>query len=139
MATDGVDVALCQAGIDLLRSDALLTVYDGYVPNTHSLPYVLVYTYTEWPGGSPADALDGVSGAPVARWYCHCVGETSIAAVAVAQRVRSLFLNARLNIGLPAVNVGLVYQESATPPQRDESTGSLLMDSVAVYRLMAAT
>lgn len=138
--TDGFDQALANAGLDLLRADTSLTVYpdaEGYVPNSLPDHYVRVYTHIEWPTGAPGDSLDGLSGSPTVRWYCHCIGANDIAARAVAQRVRTQLLNQR-----PAVTglgLGLIRQEFTAPPTRDESTGAVVMDAVAVYRLDATT
>jgi hypothetical protein len=135
--TDGLDQALANAGLSLLRADANLTVFDGSVPSGTVPPYVLVYTTVEWPDGAPGDALDGLSGSPVVRWYCHCVGGNEIAARAVAQRARTQLLNQRPTIA--GLNLGLIKQEQAAPPTRDATTGSLVMDAVCVYRLGATT
>jgi hypothetical protein len=139
--TDGFDQALANVGLALLRADLgppALIVFDGKVPDpTPAPPYVLVYTTVEWPDGAPGDSLDGLSGSPVARWTCHCVGGNEIAARAVAQRVRTQLLNQRPTIA--GLNLGLIKQEQAAPPTRDETTGSLVMDAVCVYRLGATT
>lgn len=139
--TDGLDQALIDAGLNLLRADLgppALVVFDGKVDDpTPKPPYVLVYTTVEWPDGAPADSLDGLSGSPVVRWICHCVGGNEIAARAVAQRARTQLLNQRPTI--PGLNLGLIKQEQADPPTKDETTGSLVMDAVCVYRLGAAT
>lgn len=135
--TDGLDQALANAGLGLLQADVNLTVLDGSVPNGTIPPYVLVYTTIEWPDGAPADSLDGLAGSPVARWYCHCVGATEAAARGVAQRARTQLLNQRPVIA--GLNLGLIKQEQALPPARDETTGTVVMDAVSVYRLGAAT
>jgi hypothetical protein len=135
--TDGLDQALANAGLNLLRADANLNVLDGSVPTGTVPPYVLVYTTVEWPDAAPGDALDGLSGSPVVRWYLHCVGGNEIAARGVAQRARTQLLNQRPTIiGLA---LGLIKQEQALSPVRDETTGKLVMDAVCVYRLGATT
>lgn len=137
--TDTLDQQLADAALGLLRLDSALTVFDGSVPNpTPAPPYVLVYTYIEWPDGAPGDAVDGVSGSPMIRWICHQVGGNEVAARAVAQRVRTQLLNVRPN-PIPGLSLGLIKQESATPPIRDETTGVVVMDAVTTYRLIATT
>lgn len=135
--TDGLDQALANAGIDLLKADAGLTVYDGQIPDGTQPPYVRVYAHIEWPDGAPGDSLDGLSRSPVVRWYCHCIGANDTAARAVAQRVRTQLLNQRPVI--PGLNLGLIKQEFASVPTPDESTGPLVMDAIVVYKLSAAT
>lgn len=135
--TDGLDQALANAGLNLLRADANLTVFDGSVPDGSVPPYVLVYTHVEWPDGAPGDALDGLSGSPTIRWICHCVGGNEVAARAVAQRVRTQLLNQRPTIA--GLNVGMIRHEQGVPPTRDETTGSPVIDAMNVYRLIATT
>lgn len=136
--TDGLDVALAAAGIALLVADTSLTVIsDGVVPAGQQPPYVRVYAHVEWPAGAEGDALDGLSGSPTVRWYCHCVGANDLAARAVTQRVRTALLNKRPVVA--GMDVGMIRFDSGAPPTRDESTGVLVMDAVVVYRLLATT
>lgn len=134
--TDLLDQAMADAGLNLLRADPSLTVYDGNVPDPlpdiNTSPYVLVYTSIEWPADDPNNALDGVTGRAVVRWLCHCVGGNQQASRAVAQRVRTQLLDKR-----PAVAgmvAGLIRHEQDQPPIRDEVLGQLVVDSVHVYR-----
>lgn len=122
------------AGLALLRADTSLVVYAGSVPNpAPNPPYVLVYVDVAWPDGDPGNGADGTSGTCVTRWYCHAIGGNLQAARAVATRVRTALLDKRPTITGRAC--GLIRQEATQPPQRDESTGALVMDQVAVYRL----
>lgn len=135
--TDGLDQALADAGLDLLRADAQLTVYDGKVPDptpdVATNPYVLVYTAIAWPPAR-GDSMDGRSVTPYVRWICHCVGASAAAARAVEQRVRTQLLNQRPVIaGLS--DLGPIRWEQGDPPVRDETTSSLVMDAVVIYRL----
>jgi len=147
--TDGFDQALVAAGIALLRGDASLTVYPGGVPNLSppaAPPYVVTYATVEWPP-SDADALDGVSGTPMVRWICHCVGggvsgstpeDAEIAARAVGQRARAAWLNKRLVVA--GLDCGLIRQEQgAGVPTRTDTTGDPVMDLIVVYRTFATT
>lgn len=137
--TDGLDQAMVKAGLDLLAADGLLTVFDGAVPNpTPPPPYVVVYTSIEWPPDDPvATALDGLTGRAVVRWICHCVGANQQASREVATRVRTQLLNIRPAIA--GVQPGLIRHEQDQPPTRDETTGSVVIDSVHVYRLTCDT
>jgi hypothetical protein len=147
--TDGLDQALVAAGVALLRADASLVVFAGGVPNSSppAVPqYVVIYSTVEWPP-SDADALDGVSGTPTVRWIAHCVGggvpgatpeDAEIAARAVAQRVRTAWLNKRLVV--TGLNLGLIRQEQgAGVPTRTDTTGDPVMDLIVVYRTLATT
>lgn len=141
--TDGLDQALVNAGLALLAADTgppALVVYDGVVgpsPNVNA-GYVVVYSTTEWPGGAPGDALDGISGSPTVRWICHCVGSTAAASRAVRARVRTALLNRRVVIA--GLDLGLIREEPGTgPPQRDETTGPPVMDTVVTYRASATS
>lgn len=138
--TDGHDQAMVDAGLALLRADTGLVVFDGAVSNpTPAPPYVLVYTTVDWPEDDPGyDALDNRSTHAVVRWICHCVGGDQITSRAVAQRVRTQLLNQRPVIA--GMQPGLIKQETpALPPNRDERTGSVVMDSVRTYRLTVAS
>jgi hypothetical protein len=136
--TDGLDQALAQVALDLLAADANLTVYDGAVPNLAPRPYVLVYTSISRPSDDPDNALDGPTRVWQVRWICHCVADNGKAARGIAQRVRTQLLDVQ-----PAVvglSCGLIRMESdSLPPQRDETTGVLVMDAVETYRLRATS
>lgn len=147
--TDGLDQALIKAGVDLLRADVTLTVYPGGVPTLSppaSPPYVVVYYTVDWPTGAPGDSLDGISGSPTVRWYCHCVGggegasleDAAIAAVAIRQRARTQLLNKRPTVA--GADVAMIREEPGSPPpQRDELTGFPVMSTLAVFTLNATT
>lgn len=141
--TDGIDQALVNAGLALLAADTgppALVVYDGVVPAIPNVNagYVVVYSTVEWPANAPGDSLDGLSGSPTVRWLCHCVGGTASASRAVAQRVRTALLNKRVVVA--GLDVGFIKQEpGAGTPQRDETTGSLVMDTQVTYRAEATS
>ncbi len=141
--TDGLDQALVGAGLALLSADLgppALVVCDGFVPAGTPVDggYVLVYSTLERPSDDPDNAFDGRSRVWVARWICHCVGGTASASRAVAQRVRTRLLDAT-----PVVSglvCGPIRMESGEqPPQRDETTGAPVMDSVVTYRCRATS
>lgn len=148
MPTDGFDQALVNAGITLLRADAQLVVCPGGVSSpTPTPPYVVVRSFVDWPAAAGGDALDGLSGSPTVKWYCYCVGgggpyattETaSIAAIAVAERVRTQLLNKRPVVA--GMDVGMIRQEvGAGTPSLTETTGTPVMECLVIYRLMAVS
>lgn len=134
--TDGLDQALANVGLDLLRADAQLTVFAGSVSSpTPAPPYVVVYFTVGRPSDDPDNSADGLSRVWVARWICHCVGGNDTAARAVAQRVRTALLDVRPTVA--GLSCGLIRWEESQDPQRDETTGSLVMDAVEIYSLRA--
>lgn len=145
--TDGLDAALAAAGVALLQADTSLTVYRGGVPNpTPNPPYVVVRTTVDRPSDDPDNSLDAGSRVWVARWFCYCVGggtgadvaAAEVAAIAVAQRVRTQLLDAQLTI--PGLSCGLIRWEQSNPPQPpEESTGYPVREAVEVYRLRATS
>ena len=109
---------------------------DGAVPNGTIAPYVLVYFTVVTPSGeTPADStpITMDSDRVVARAYCHCVGATATAARVIACRVRTRLLNVTPTI--TGRECWPIRQDDSQPPQRDETTGTLVMDQVDVYRL----
>lgn len=110
--------------------DAGLTqpVYDGQVPNGATRPYVLVYISISTPAES---ALDGLSDIKIVEIYTHSVGDTPAAAALVNAAVETVLLNQRLI--LAGRSCGPIRQDVALSPNRDESTGTLVMDAVANY------
>lgn len=142
---DLIDKLHADAGLDLLAADDGLTVYDGHVPTvldpatsqpvTAPPPYVLVYTSVSWPGRDTgvANALDGLAVTVTVDWIVHCVAETGAAARALAMRVRAALLNRRPTIA--GRNCGLIVLDDVQAPQRDETTGRLVMDQVVTYSM----
>jgi hypothetical protein len=145
--TDGLDAALAAAGVALLQADTSLTVYRGGVPSpTPTPPYVVVRTTVDRPSDDPDNSLDGLSKVWLTRWFCYCVGggpgatvdAAEVAALAVAQRVRTQLLDAQLTI--PGLSCGLIRWEQSNPPQSpDETTGFPVREAVEVYRLLATS
>ncbi|GAB2951911.1 hypothetical protein GCM10027280_45370 [Micromonospora polyrhachis] len=131
--------AHAQALLDLLAAapgTVPLVVLDGAVPAGRTPPYVLAYLTVRTPSGEmPADStsLDMDSDRIVLTAYLHCVGGNAAAARAVAGRVRGQLLNV-----VPVIagrECWPIRQDDGQPPQRDETTGVLVMDQVDVYRL----
>jgi hypothetical protein len=138
--TDGLDQALANAGLALLAADTQLTVFDGQVPDaspSQQPPYVVVYTTVGRPGDDLDRPLTGRSAVFEARWIVHAVGGNAQAARAVAQRVRTQLLDQVLVV--PGLVCAPVRWEDSQPPQRDETTGVLLMDAVEIFRCKATS
>ncbi|MEU4570725.1 hypothetical protein [Micromonospora sp. NPDC023956] len=127
--------AHADAILNLLRTapGTPLTVLDGSVPNGTVAPYVLVYFADEDPELPDSRPLDGQSQRYVVRAYVHSVAGNGAMARAVGDRVRSALLDA-----VPTVAGRVCWpirREEGRPPERDESTGTVVMDRVDVYRL----
>ena len=124
----------CDALLALLRqAPGTLTVHDGAVPNGTVPPYVLVYFADADPELPDSRPLDGASQRHILRAYVHSVGGNAAAARALGERVRAALLDV-----VPTVTGRECFpirREDGQPPQRDESTGVLVMDRVDVYRL----
>lgn len=140
--TDGLDQALAGAGLALLQADLgppPLVVFDGFVPAATPVDagYVVVYTTVSRPDEDQDNPGTGQTRVWVARWICHCVGGNAMAARAVAQRVRTQLLNVRPVVA--GLSCGLIRMEEAQPPQRDETTGSLVVDAIETFRLKATS
>lgn len=140
--SDLFDEEHAQAGLLLLRANPALgpnRVFDGKVPDpTPTPPYVVVYSVVEWPSGDVgiANSLDHFSVTCRTTYYCHCVGLTAAAARAMGMQVRSSLLDVRPVVAGRVCN--LIEQTETVPPQRDESTGKLVMDAIGVYSFASA-
>lgn len=135
---DLLDKLHVDAALDLLRADASLTVYPDPEGNTPDPParadhYVRVYTSIERPADAAGNNLGGTSDTWTVRWYCHAVGPNEYSAVAVGMRARAALLDKRPTIA--GRSCGLIRQDAANPPTRDETTGAAVYDAVSVYRL----
>lgn len=138
--TDGLDQAFAQAGLDLLAADLgppPLVVFDGLVPPNTSADagYVLVYTYTSYPKTDPDNSLTNDSVVRYMNWVCHCVCGTASGSRGVAARARTALLN-KIPV-VAGLACGKVEMLDSVPPQRDETTGVLVMDAVETYRCKA--
>lgn len=140
--TDGLDQSLTNVALTLLAADVgppPLVVFDGVVPadTPVNAGYVLVYSYLSRPSDDLDNAIDGRTRVWDQRWVLHCVGGTASAARAVAQRARTALLDVRPTVS--GLSCGLIRLEETQPPQRDETTGVLVMDAVQTYRLRATS
>lgn len=109
-----------------------LNVHDGKVPagvDPKVEPYVLPY----FAGGSPDLTFRGTSHTFQLRITAHCVGGNAQAARLVSQRVRAALLDVTPTV--PGRKCFPIRWEDSPPPQRDESTGSTVMDQVDTYVL----
>jgi hypothetical protein len=131
--TDTLDETHAQQGLAaLIANPNLLGVFDGAVPNpTPNPPYVLIYTRVSWPRDGVGTALSAVQVTITTTYTCHCVGLNATAARAVGMQVRSSLLNFRPVIS--GRNCSPIKQEDAQDADRDESTGRLVMDAIAIY------
>ncbi|MCX4470451.1 hypothetical protein OOK41_09045 [Micromonospora sp. NBC_01655] len=110
-----------------------MKVLDGAAPSGTVPPYVLVYFADADPELPDSRPLDGVSQRHILWAYVHSVGGNAAAARALGERVRAALLDV-----VPSVTGRECFpirREDGQPPQRDESTGVLVMDRVDVYRL----
>jgi hypothetical protein len=140
--TDGLDQAFAAAGLDLLRAVDGLTVYDGAVPADvlkvrPVRPYVLVDCDVAPVAYSPDNPIDRVATTMwKVSWYCRCVGADAEAARAVTQMVRTALNDVRPSI--EGVSCDQITLADWSPPDRDESTGQLVMSALRVYELNAS-
>lgn len=125
------------AVLDLLRASDLV-VYPAEVggtvtvPDGASPPYVSVHFAAERPLGG---RLTHRSTRMRMRIYCHCVGQTDIAARAVSDMVSEALLDQLVVI--PGRSCYPIRHEGnrEQPPREDESTGILTATLTEIYRL----
>ena len=134
--TDTLDEQHAQVGLAALVANPSLTssrVFDGRVPDgtDPALGYVLLYTSVAWPRDGIGTALTEQQVTITATFTCHCVGLNAQAARAVGMEVRSSLLNLKPSIS--GRSCSPIKQDESLPPDRDESTGRLVMDQVQVY------
>lgn len=125
-----------RAVLALLDADDVpppLVVLNGRV-TTQAPPYVLVYFRLRTPSGVEAPELVSLEQASdvLDTWaYCHNIGSTPDAALAVAGRVRTQLLGV-----VPAIAGRVCFpirHDDGQPVQRDEATGATVYDLVDVY------
>jgi hypothetical protein len=120
-------LALLNAAITTPRK-----VFDGKVPtgtDPEPNPYVLVY----FDSNDPEFDFQALPWQFEMAATCHCVGGSALAARQLADVVRTAL------VGVVPVISGRtcmpITREPGTPPQRDESTGVLVMDQIDQYVL----
>lgn len=125
--------AHANAFLGLLVGAPDFPVFDGSLPQvTPAPPYVLVYFASNRPSDAGGNTLKGTSDVFALRATVHCVGGNQTAARGVAAWVESCVLDKR-----PAVagrNPGLIKQDDSRDPDKDETTGPVVMDAVQLYR-----
>lgn len=126
---DPVPQPTAAAFLALLGSNANLTVVDGDVGVGQEPPYIVVYTAG---GPDEGDNLGRRSNEATVRAYCHSVGETAAAARIIAGQAAATIVDQRLTVA--GWSCGPIKRELSNPPERDESTGVVVMDQVDVYR-----
>ena len=130
--TDQLDELHAQVFLAALASNTNLTDFDGKVPDpTPDPPWVLTYVTVSWPRDGIGTALTAQQVTVTATATCHCVGLNAAAARAVGMQVRSSLLNLKPVIAGRICSP--VKQDDSQPPDRDESTGRLVMDQVQVF------
>jgi hypothetical protein len=137
--TDLLDQAIVDALLALLQADVSLTTFDGVVPSnpTPNPPYCVAYFHIARPEDDDDLPLTNYSRVWVARAIVHAIGGNAKAARAVAERVRTNFLDV-----VPVVaglTCGPIRMEESQPPTRDETTGPPYMDAVSTYRMRATS
>jgi hypothetical protein len=119
--------------LDADNAPPALVVLDGKVPNGVVPPYVLVYFADNDPELADSTPLTGRSERYVLRAYCHSVGGSGQAARMVADRVRTALLDVTPTV--TGRSCWAIRREDGQPTQRDESTGTPVMDKIDVYRI----
>lgn len=115
-----------------------LTVYDAAVPAGVTPPYVVAYVMVET---SPAEDSGGASDLTLtsnrlaASLYLHAMGGNAAAARAVASRARTQLVDVTPTV--TGRSCWPIRHIEAQPPQRDESTGQVVMDLVDVYQFFS--
>ncbi len=118
------------AMLDAVNDAPALNVHDGKVPpNTDpkSAPYVLVY----FDSNDPESDKEARPYRFEMTAICHSVGSSARAARMVADRVRAALLG--ITPAVAGRSCFPITREAGAPPDRDESTGELVMDQVDVY------
>jgi hypothetical protein len=117
--------------LDADNTAPALVVLDGKVPTGQTAPYVLVYFSAVDP--ETGLAFTGTAHRFLLRTYCHSVGGNAKAARMVADRVRTALIDVEPTVtGRKSFKI---RREDSQPPQRDESTGTTVMDQIDSYRL----
>ncbi len=100
------------------------------VPDGTEPPYVKVYVHIRYQGG---EDLPNTSKRAVCRFITHSVGSTVESSLIVAGNVREAWMDVK-----PLVLGRICWpirDEQSIPPDSDESTGVLVMDTINVWRL----
>ncbi len=118
--------------LDADNAAPALIVYDGKVPpgiDVQASPYVLAYFAGSWPDLN----FRSVTKTFQLRITLHCVGGNAHAARMVSDRGRAALLDVVATVA--GRTCYPIRWEDSQPPQRDESTGSTVMDQIDTYIL----
>lgn len=131
--TDTLDETHAQVAFTALAANAaLIHVFDGVVPSpTPDPPYVLIYSKISWPRDGIGTALTATQRTITCTYTCHCVGLSPRAARGIQMEVRATLLNLRPVIS--GRNCSPIKQDEQLEPDRDESTGRLVVDAISTY------
>jgi len=113
--------------------DRPLVVCDGVVASGIRPPYVVVYFADADPEEAESRDLTMSTDRHVLRIYTHSVGATAAAAREVGKRVRQALRDVAPSVA--GRQCWPIRREDGAPSRRDETTGSLVMDQVSVWRL----
>ena len=116
-----------QAVLTLIDNATAIPVYDGKVPDGATVPYVVVY----FDSADPEFDFASQAWQFVLTATVHCVGGNAQAARQIGDVVRSALLAVRPTVANRSC--WPVTRDDGQPPQRDETTGSLLMDQIDLY------
>jgi len=130
---DSLDELHAQVALVALGGNSdIVHVYDGVVPSpTPNPPYVLLYQRIQWPRDGLGTALTSTQKTITTTITAHCVGLSPQAARAVQMQVRATLLNLRPII--PGRNCSPIKQDEQLEPDRDETTGRLVIDAISTY------
>lgn len=118
------------AVLALLDPDPIWNPYDGALPSpTPNLPYWVVY----FSSGYPDLTFTGVTKTFQLRITLHNVGGNGQADRIGSDRAAALLLNVRPVVAGRTCKP--IRWEESQPPQRDESTGRVVMDAIDTYLL----
>jgi hypothetical protein len=120
-------LALLNAAITTPRK-----VFDGKVAdntNPATNPYVLVY----FDSADPEFDFEANAWRFEMTATCHCVGGSAQAARQMADLARTALVAVRPTVA--GRSCFPITREPGTPPQRDESTGVLVMDAIDQYTI----
>ena len=117
------------AVLALLDTATTIPVHDGKVPDGSTPPYVVVY----FDSSDPEFDFRAQAWQFVLTATLHSVGGNAQAARQIGDIVRSALLAVRPTIS--GRDCHPITREDGQPPQKDETTGQLVMDQVDQYVL----
>lgn len=131
------ELDIVEAGLALLRSHPHLTVFpdaNGNIDQNADPPYVVVHSNVDYPKNGIANTLTGSSDCVQAYWYCHSVGATRDAALAVSNMVRLSLLNKWITVS--GFNSGIIERLAGTAMSEDIDSGTPIFEITSVYSVL---